>query len=179
MSTANGKATPTGAGLDSDQVHRLWESMVGANVLADYFTHLATWYARRALWLRIANGVFCLLAAFIAFRGGDLVVLVGWLAVVAGTARVIDSLWQPGEKRSEATTLQAGWSRLGIEYEELWSRTYESNARMTLRELERRGAELSDRARSLPYSEKRMKRQLEASAARVHPHFESYRSREE
>lgn len=179
MSTANGIATPAGTGLDSKQVNRLWESMVGANVLADYFAHLAIWYARRQQGLKIANGVLCLFTAFMAFRGGDLVVLAGWLAAVAGTATVIDTLWQPGEKRSEATTLHAGWSRLGIEYEELWSRTFERDARKTLRALERRGAELSDRARRLPLNEKRMNRQLEASAARVHPHFASYSSREE
>ena len=179
MSTASGVAVPTETGLDSKQVHRLWESMVGANVLADYFAHLAIWYARREQGLRIANGVLCLFTAFMAFRGGDLVVLAGCLAAVAGTATVIDMLWRPSDKRSEATMLHAGWSRLGIEYEELWSRTYERDARLTLRELERRGEYLSERATRMPLNEKRMNRQLEASAARVHPHFESYSSREE
>ena len=153
--------------------------MVGANVLADYFAQLATWYARRELGLRIANGVLCLFTAFIAFRSGDLVVLVGWLAAIACAATVIDLLWRPGEKRSEATMLHAGWSLLGIEYEALWSRTYERDARSILRELERRGENLSERATRMPLAEKRMKRQLEASAARVHPRFESYSSGEE
>lgn len=179
MSTATGIAMSTETGLDSKQVHRLWESMVGAHVLADYFAHLAIWYARREQGLRIANGVLCLFTAFMAFRSGDLVVVAGWLAAVAGTATVIDMLWRPGEKRSEATMLHAGWSRLGIEYEELWSRTYEHDARLILRELERRGEYLSERATRMPLNEKRMNRRLDASAARVHPHFESYSSREE
>lgn len=169
---------PAEIGLDRKQVHRLWESMVGANVLADYFAQLATWYARRELGLRIANGVLCLFTAFIAFRSGDLVVLVGWLAAIACAATVIDLLWRPGEKRSEATMLHAGWSRLGIEYEALWSRTYERDARSILRKLEQRGENLSERATRMPLAEKRMKRQLEASAARVHPRFESYSSGE-
>lgn len=176
MSTATDVAMTAEIGLDRKQVNRLWESMVGANVLADYFAHMASWYARREQSLRIANGVLCLFAAFLAFRSGDLAVLVGWLAAVAGTATVLDTLWRPGEKRSEATMLHAGWSRLGIEYEELWSRTYEHDAWTVLRELERRGADLSERAARLPLSENRMNRQLKASAARVHPHFESYSS---
>lgn len=179
MSRASGNAVSTEPGLDSNQVHRLWESMVGANVLADYFAHLAIWYARREDGLKIANGVLCLFAAFMAFRGGDLVVLVGWLAAVAGTATVIEMLWRPGEKRSEATMLHAGWSRLGAEYEELWCRTYGREAQAILHELDGRGAALSERAKRLPYSEPRMNRRLEASAARVHPHFESYSSAEE
>lgn len=178
MSTATGIAMTAEAGLGSKQVHRLWESMVGANVLADYFAHLATWYSRRELSLRIANGVLCLFAAFLAFRSGDLAVLVGWLAAAAGTVAVIEMLWRPGDKRSEATMLHAAWSRLGIEYEELWSRTYEHDAGKVLQELERRGADHSERATRLPLGENRMNRQLKASAARVHPHFESYSSLE-
>lgn len=176
MSTATDIAMTPESGLDRKQVNRLWESMVGANVLADYSAHMATWYARREQSLRIANGVLCLSAAFMAFRSGDLAVLVGWLAAVAGTATVLDTLWRPGEKRSEATMLHAGWSRLWIEYEELWSRTYEHDAWRVLQELERRGADLSERATRLPLSENRMNRQLKAAAARVHPHFESYSS---
>lgn len=170
---------PPETGLDGKQVHRLWESMVGANVLADYFAHLAIWYARREQCLRITNGVLCLFTAFIAFRSGDLVVLVGWLAAIACTATVIDLLWRPGDKRSEATMLHAGWSRLGIEYEALWSCTYERDASLKMRELEQRGENLSERATRMPLAETRMHRQLEASAARVHPRFESYSSREE
>ena len=120
-----------------------------------------------------------LITAFVAFRAGDLVVLAGWLAAVAGTATIIDTLWQPGEKRSEATVLHAGWARLGTEYEELWSRTYGRDAPAILQELDGRGEVLSERAKRLPHSEARMNRRLEASAARVHPHFESYASREE
>lgn len=178
MSTASGIAVSSEAGLDCKQVHRLWEAMVGANVLADYFAHLAIWYARKEQGLRIATGVLCFITAFVAFRAGDLVVLAGWLAAVAGTATIIDTLWQPGEKRSEATVLHAGWARLGTEYEELWSRTYGRDAPAILQELDGRGEVLSARAKRLPHSETRMNRRLEASAARVHPHFESYSSLE-
>lgn len=170
------RETPTTAGLDQQQIHRLWDSMIGAYVRADYFAHLANWYGRVEQGSRVLSGMFCFIAAFLVFREQQLADVAGLLAVVAGMVTMFELFLMLGDKRAEAVELHSSWNRLGIEYEALWSDSYRNDADQTLVELEERSAELSKKALRIPFSERRMTRRLARSAARVHPHFASVSS---
>ena len=157
-------------GLDELQRHRLWGSMIGAHVRADYFAHLSNWYGQLEQGCRVVSGAFCFIAAFLVFRE-NLEVVASLLAVAAGIVTVSEILFMLGSKRAGAVDLHGYWLRLAIEYEALWSDAHRSDAGQTLVRLEARAAELSSRALSVPYNERRMTRRMARSAARVHPRF--------
>ena len=161
----------TETGLDQKQVHRLWESMVGAHVLADYFVHLANSYGRIEQASRVSIGMLCFVGAFLLFSDSQLGPWAGLMALIAGAVTLVGALLRFDDKKVEAVWLHSSWAHLGIEYEALWSDSYHSDAGRVFVELEKRGAELSERALRMPCNERRMTRRLARSAARVHPHF--------
>lgn len=165
--TSTMSATPS---LDEQQRHRLWGSMIGAHVRADYFAHLANWYARADQACRVASGLACFVAALLVFRE-HLSVLAGLLAVGAGMLTMLQLFLTLGSKRAGAVGLHWSWHRLGIDYEALWNESCRSDAGQTLVRLEERAADLSSRALSTPCNERRMTRGMARSAARVHPRF--------
>ena len=157
-------------GLDEQQRHRLWGSMIGAHVRADYFAHLAIRYGRVERACRAITGMSCLVAAHLIFRehfGAS----AGLLAVGAASVTMLELFLMLGNKRAGAVGLHWSWHRLGIDYEALWNDTYRSDAGQTLVRLQGRAAELSNRALSTPCNERRMTRRMARSAARVHPRF--------
>ena len=157
-------------GLDEQQRRRLWGSMIGAHVRADYFARLASWYGGVAQACRFVSGMSCFVAALLVFRE-HLGVLAGLFAIGAGMVTMLELLFTLGNKRAGAVGLHWSWHRLGIDYEALWIDTYRSDAGQALVKLEERGADLSNRALSTPYNERRMTRRMARSAARVHPRF--------
>lgn len=157
-------------GLDEQQRHRLWDSMIGAHVRADYFAHLANRYGRVEQCCKVVSGMSCFVAAFLAF-GERFGALAGLLAVGAGLVTMLEVVCTLGAKRIGAAGLHGSWLRLGIEYEALWSDSYRSDAGQTLVKLEERAAELSNKALSMPYNERQVTRSMARSAARVHPQF--------
>lgn len=161
---------PATPGLDEQQRHRLWGSMIGAYVRADYFAHLAIWYARVEHACRVATGLACLVAAILVFRE-HLVVLAGLLAAGAGMLTMLELFLTLGNKRTGAVGPQWSWHRLGIEYQALWNHSYRIDAGQTLVRLEERAADLSAKALCTPCNERGMNRGMARSAARVHSRF--------
>jgi hypothetical protein len=138
--------------LTPNQIDRVWESMISAEVRSQYFAELTTRYTR----------IKQVLGAIIFFCSSGAAVSVGakfpdYLALgfsVVGAAIAAYTI-SFGLDKLVATLarLHYSWNELSSAYERLWNHWYDDDAERTFEDLQRRAREASELGTEVPYRE--------------------------
>ena len=140
--------------LSELQQKRVWEGWLGAEIRAHYFGDLVSQYQSWQQWLTISTLVFSS-AAFAAILDDTwLPQQMLWLkpaaALAAAVASFVSLIFKNEQKALECSDLYTGWSRLALDFQELWDGMYSDDAAEKLASLDKRRQELSRAGLKLP-----------------------------
>jgi hypothetical protein len=139
--------------LSSFEEKIVWDSMLGAEIRAQYFAALSTRYRGRQFWLSLSSFVLSS-GAFFALVTTVVPAKYGWIKpTVALMAACLSgcSLLAKNERNSiDSADLHFRWNQLAIEYRRVWTDVSADDARTRLQELEREEATLSKSSTAFP-----------------------------
>lgn len=143
--------------LNENEVGRVWQKMLEAEVRSMYFADLASKYIKRK---QIITGVSFFLAS--AAAATIMAAWSKWFPV--GSASLVAILMAYSiavnldGRISTLSKLHYEWNRLDSEYERLWNHWNESDAESVLHKLIERAREVSETGTEMPYDKKRLDR---------------------
>ena len=128
--------------LTIEQVEKVWERMIEAEVRALYFGDLANYYTRWKQW--ITGGSFFLSsgAAATVIAKAPTFVPVGMSAVVA-LAQALAIAWNLDSAIRTMATLNKGWSEIAAGYERVYSDPYTDQSEISYHQIGEKERELS------------------------------------
>ena len=139
--------------LSELQQDELWKNWLSAEIRADYFAEMSTWYARWHSWLIWSTLFFS--AGTVAAIIGNLPANYGWLikptlALVTTALSLLSVVKQPQKRSAECADLHFKWNLLAAEYQLLWNHTYSDDAELEFANLVRKEAEISKASLAIP-----------------------------
>lgn len=143
--------------LTENEVGRIWQRMVEAEVRSIYFADLAARYTKRK---QIITGV----SLFLSSGAAATVISTApkWipaiLALVVAILMAYSIAVNLDGRISTLSKLHYEWNRLDAEYERLWNHWNDSDAESALQKLIERGREMSELATEMPYEKKRLEK---------------------
>jgi hypothetical protein len=141
--------------MTENEVGRVWQRMVEAEVRSMYFADLASKYTKLK---QAITGV----SFFLSSAAAATVIAASpkWipaaLAVIVAILMAYSIAVNLDGRISTLSKLHYEWNRLDSEYERLWNHWNESDAENVLHKLIERGREISEIAAEMPYDEEQM-----------------------
>ncbi len=140
--------------LSELQQKRVWEGWLGGEIRAHYFGDLVSQYQSWQHRLTIIALIFSSAAFATILNDTWLPQQWHWLkpvaALIAAIASFISLVFKNEQKALECSDLYIGWSRLALDYQQLWDGMYSEDAAEKLASLDKRGQELSRAGLKLP-----------------------------
>lgn len=142
--------------LTDAQIRQVWEEMLSAEARSLYFGDLASMYTRRKQWITGCSFFLSSGAAASIIGKAPSIVPVILALIVAGATAYAMAVNLDGKIQTMAK-LYSAWDRIGSDYTNLWSHTYEPDAEESLADIVHRAREASELATTeAPNDQKRL-----------------------
>jgi hypothetical protein len=149
--------------FSGDQREEIWRDRYLSEVRSCYFADLAMRFRSQQKWLTLAS---VLLSSSVA----ALLLESEWLRTCADEVKLLFTITSAvlgafslvvknPERLQVAIELQAEWSRIAHEYSWLWNdKMYQSDAKLTLKQIQERERSASTKGISLPFMRRKMQK---------------------